>query len=458
LNAQRLVESYAADLVHGVTRGKVMTAKHFLIGLGLHSITGQKKPIQLLNRLGHSIDYNMVCEIETAHAQANQKISETHGTLPLSPATDEHAVLTFFWADNFDMNLETQTGHGAINSTHMIAFQEESQFTMKRSTLKVKFARTGKRSIEQSNMEGEEMQVNPKKEPPSFVNYSADEIVKSQRLSAEHFLMWMIFRLINFGDQNVTSYFAWEMQNRIAGENNTVQKTLTTYLPPINAKVTEFSTINQYLTYMQKLANEVNMPYVNVCLDLGATMNAYKFIWNFPLKFNNVVIHLGDFHFIKENFGVIGRLVEASGFEDVVYQAGVCSYGSLAVHSAFSEALERLLFQRFLKENSIAIPDYFYDACIDPIASCAVITENASSLYSEYQAFKEEARNGVLGKTAQFWIQFYMDLMECQRTAHLAVQENDFVQRLLAWKLFLPMYFVLNKQNYARYASYYGKY
>ncbi|CAB4017036.1 Hypothetical predicted protein [Paramuricea clavata] len=144
LNAQRLVQSYAADLVHGVTRGNVMTAKHFLIGLGLHSITGKKKPIQLLNLLGHSIDYN------------------NYGI----PATEEHAVLTFFWADNFDMNLETQTGHGAINSTHMIAFQEQSQFTMERSTSKVKFARTGKRSIAQSHMEGEEMQVNPKKEPP----------------------------------------------------------------------------------------------------------------------------------------------------------------------------------------------------------------------------------------------------------------------------------------------------
>ena len=73
-----------------------MTAKHFLIGLGLHSITEQKKPIQLLIRLGHSIDYNMVCEIETAHAQANQKVPETYSTLPLSPATEEHAVLTFF--------------------------------------------------------------------------------------------------------------------------------------------------------------------------------------------------------------------------------------------------------------------------------------------------------------------------------------------------------------------------
>ena len=41
------------------------------------------------------------------------------------------------------------------------------------------------------------------------------------------------------------------------------------------------------------------------------------------------MIHLGDFHFIKENFGIIGKLVIGSGFEDVIFQAGVCSLGSL---------------------------------------------------------------------------------------------------------------------------------
>ena len=46
-------------------------------------------------------------------------------------------------------------------------------------------------------------------------------------------------------------------------------------------------------------------------------------------KIGNVVIHLGDFHFIKENFGIIGKLVIGSGFEDVIFQAGVCSLGSL---------------------------------------------------------------------------------------------------------------------------------
>ena len=33
-------------------------------------------------------------------------------------------------------------------------------------------------------------------------------------------------------------------------------------------------------------------------------MNAYKVIWNYEIKFSNSVIHLGDFHFIKENVQV----------------------------------------------------------------------------------------------------------------------------------------------------------
>ena len=37
--------------------------------------------------------------------------------------------------------------------------------------------------------------------------------------------------------------------------------------------------------YMQKLAEEVNVPYVNVTLDVGAAMNAYKLCCNYPERF-----------------------------------------------------------------------------------------------------------------------------------------------------------------------------
>ena len=75
-------------------------------------------------------------------------------------------------------------------------------------------------------------------------------------------------------------------------------------MPPINSKVTEFETIVQYMEYLQSLSDQVNMPYVNITLDVGAAMNAFKTVWSHPTKFQNIVIHLGDFHFIKENFQV----------------------------------------------------------------------------------------------------------------------------------------------------------
>ena len=46
------------------------------------------------------------------------------------------------------------------------------------------------------------------------------------------------------------------------------------------------------------------MPYVNITLDIGAAINAYKVLWNRRDQFANIVIHPGDFHFMKENFQV----------------------------------------------------------------------------------------------------------------------------------------------------------
>ena len=82
--AERL--SYTRDLIYGVTRGTFITLKHFLVGMGLHSITGQKLPIQMLSRLGHSVDYNTVCEIETAQAEIALQNAEVN-PLKLKPAT-----------------------------------------------------------------------------------------------------------------------------------------------------------------------------------------------------------------------------------------------------------------------------------------------------------------------------------------------------------------------------------
>lgn len=178
------------------------------------------------------------------------------------------------------------------------------------------------------------------------------------------------------------------------------------------------------------------MPYVNVTLDVGAAMNAFKLIWNYQSR---LVVHLGDFHFIKENFGVTGKIVKSSGCEDVIFQANVCSSGSLngvlsethynrawTVHAAFSEALERLLFERFLQDSSIDIPNWCFAVAKDNEFDFREAIVKDTDLFTKYMEFKEMVRDGKYGITAQFWLSLYLDLMEKQHLMHAAVQENSF--------------------------------
>ena len=114
----------------------------------------------------------------------------------------------------------------------------------------------------------------------------------------------------------------------------------------------------------QRHAEKAHMPYANVTLDVGAAMNAYKPLWNYPEKYKNVIIHLGDFHFLKEGITMLGKLISGSGFQDIIFQTGICPTGSLngvlagsqynrcwSVHGILAESFERLLLERFIIDH-----------------------------------------------------------------------------------------------------------
>ena len=65
---QLAVNSVTSDIVAGVTRGKTLILKYFLLALGILSYTGQRKPVEILNCLGHCISYKTTSEIEIAQA------------------------------------------------------------------------------------------------------------------------------------------------------------------------------------------------------------------------------------------------------------------------------------------------------------------------------------------------------------------------------------------------------
>ena len=65
-NIRKLVESYSPDFIYSVSKGEVLTPKHFLLGISLHDMTGQRKIVQIGNRLGHSFSFDKLLDIETA--------------------------------------------------------------------------------------------------------------------------------------------------------------------------------------------------------------------------------------------------------------------------------------------------------------------------------------------------------------------------------------------------------
>ena len=160
---------------------------------------------------------------------------------------------------------------------------------------------------------------------------------------------------------------------------------------------------------------------------------------------------------------VIGSLVKNSGFEDIVYQSGLCTSGSLlgvlagshynrawVVHLNVSEALERLMLTRFLVEVKPKLPNWLEDYVVAPSRTLdSKLLDQMDIFYSQYQQFREKVRLGGIGKTAQFWM-IYMDMMKDQILIHNAVQSNNFDALLYGWKAFLPLYFIMNKVNYAR--------
>ena len=61
------------------------------------------------------------------------------------------------------------------------------------------------------------------------------------------YLLWNILRYVSFDNQKVPSFSGWQVLVREI-TNLATEKTVMTYLPPVN----EFSIIFGFLTYMQK--------------------------------------------------------------------------------------------------------------------------------------------------------------------------------------------------------------
>ena len=97
------------------------------------------------------------------------------------------------------------------------------------------------------------------------------------------------------------------------------------------------------------------MKYTRITLDVGAAEKHYKAIWINPDEFKDVIIYLRNIlHDFVHFFSNCGTFVSNSGFEEILYQARMCSVGGIRpalsgmslqhVHEVVAEAIYICIF------------------------------------------------------------------------------------------------------------------
>ena len=107
------------DDVFAATAGLKKPQKHLILGIALKNLTGSRKVIEIMNRLGHFVSYHTVKEIEK---EATFESTKRNLVTPLGMKRNPRYETGLAW-DNFDRFVETITGKETLHDTVGITYQ-----------------------------------------------------------------------------------------------------------------------------------------------------------------------------------------------------------------------------------------------------------------------------------------------------------------------------------------------
>ena len=103
---RRRIDAISQDAVFASTSGRKIPRKHIQLGLNLKGMTGSRRVIEMVNRMGHCASYHYISEIETE--MTFQAGKETNA-IPYGMVPTADCGLGVAW-DNFDRFVETKNG------------------------------------------------------------------------------------------------------------------------------------------------------------------------------------------------------------------------------------------------------------------------------------------------------------------------------------------------------------
>ena len=468
---QRLMKSFAQDLMFGVSRGKIKPPKQILLPYAVKTLTNDVELIQMLNRCGHGIAYSQLEEINTDLCL--QKMAST-SEIQLPDNIQPHVSTTLAW-DNIDRLEETLSGEGTSHRVNGIAAQARHfgpQLPPEPSTHIVK---TKKRSVEALDTENLPIYNAGDRCGPhsrTFVEVTCQEALENARRKN---LLWVLVRLHAEARQKVSGWIGFNISVRNEVE---VRQDSVGYLPTINTPATNMSTVHEVLMRSVKIKDTLQLKSIVVVLDQALYAKATEIVSKYPNIFKGIVLRMGEFHTICTLLSILGKRFQDAGLRDICIECGVIAEGSVSgvldgrrynrsvrFHKLMYEAPQRLAWkglqswvEKFPDQN-LSVQQFFngliplYNDLCQQEFDAVTKSQPYSEFVLPYDKYLDHLHNSN-GKLSNFWMS-YLDIVEILLNLLRASREGHSELHLSAIRKMIPWCFAHNNLNYAHYLSAY---
>jgi len=491
-NLERKVSSSSQDAIFIATNGKLKPKKHLLLGLGIKSMTGSRKLLEVLNHWGYCISYHTSEEIETELALSlmNQKRVTPENLFC------EAGLFTGIAWDNFDSNLETLSGKGTLHDTFGICYQNletnksenprkltmggeieivaadslpgENSSNAPDTPMVICQPRKRVRSL---HMEPKVLEPYPKKvklvkQLCSLVSKcpSTDNVENSLRRD----FTWMISVKL---DKSTPMWAGWNSKTI----TDTCVKQKIGYMRNITLPPTRSDVVLETMKISQQVAKECGESSILVHYDLAVAKPALQIQSQESPRFDNLFISFGSFHIELAYFGALGFYLKGSGIEHILSESEVLASGSIPgflngkhynrckrVSILLSLSLEICLFEKFIEqlhsrpelEKLQDLVKILNDDLSQVTLEMFMENPNVKQVYDEFNEFKTKTRSGLHGRTAQFYQQ-YIDLVDRYKCFCRAYRTNNIELYTEALEKMIPAFFAGKRLNYARWMTVY---
>lgn len=488
------ISSICDSILYTMSNGLIKPSSCLSLGIATKSITGSRKMIEILNRMGFCINYNLVEEIETELAYG---CSSSESMLPYGLKSNS-TLQTHVAFDNFDKFVETSSGKDTLHDTVGIVYQNlDTTIDIIEPDLSHIADAANVMSNGTQRRRKYESQFDDTIEPYTSNNRTVRQIYEKDpgvpmnwQIAIDLNVLWMLSHV--FGVGTAQRWFTWNADRTI--DKNPQQK--IGYLPNLNASPTSDAVVLKTMKIAKNIATECNQEFIIVSYDLAIASKAYKIQQSMRPEFDNVFINLGAFHIELSYFKVshqqisythfknlyivwffiqaIGKFIDSSGITKLMVESGLLAEGSVngitrgkhfnrckKLHAVAALSFKVLHFKAFLHqywegndeeilyENEII--DILQQDAQNPGNSGASLSM-LSALINQYNTYTQDTLAGIHGKTAQF-VSLYVWFIELYLMFERAIRSSDLNLYTYSAYRMCALFFSFNHQNYARYLT-----